>query len=109
MLWDQVQIKRVLFQECLTKVILSLNGGHIKGGEPLEGRTSETLLEHADQKPLISLKLCEVTAIRPQMGNGTSLTVILIKVRDLEVWWEYYLWKVVEVPKLEGLAIAALH
>ena len=81
-LWDQVQIKRVLFQECLTEVVRSPDGGHIKGGEPHEGRTSETLSEQADQKPLISLDLCEVTAIGPYMRNGVALAFILFKVRD---------------------------
>ena len=44
-LWDQVEIKGVLLQELLTKVVPSSDHGHVKGSEPLERKASETLLE----------------------------------------------------------------
>ena len=92
----------------LTEVAPSLDGGHIKGSEPLEGRASQTLLEQADQQSLVSLKLSEISAVRSQMGNGAASTIILVEVRDVEFRWEHCLWKIAEVLKLVGLAITAL-
>ena len=90
-LGDQVEVERVLFQKCLAKVVLSFDCGHVKGSEPLESRASQVFLEQADKQPLISLKLCEVSAICPQMRNGTALTNVFVKLREMEVRWEYCL------------------
>ena len=48
-------------------------------------------MEQADQQPLISLELSEVSTVGPQMGNGAALAIVLIKVWDVEVRWEYRL------------------
>ena len=109
MLWDQVHVEGVLFQERLTKVVLDLDGGHVKRGEPLEGRASQTFLEQADQQPLVNLELSEISAVCLQMSNGAAPTIIFIKIWDMEFWWEHGLWKVIEVVELVGLVINALH
>ena len=49
MLWEQVQVEGVLFQEHLTKVVSVFDGGHVKRGEPLEGRAGHTFLDQVDQ------------------------------------------------------------
>ena len=69
----------------------SLDSGNVKGSKPLEGRTSQTLLEQADQQLLVNLKLSEISAIRPHMGNKAALTIAFFKVRDTEVRWEHRL------------------
>ena len=43
------------------------------------------------------------------MGDGAALLVVLIEVQDVEVQWEYSLWKVAEILVLEGLPFATLH
>ena len=66
-------------------------------------------MEQADKKPLVALKLREIPAISPQMGDGVALAVVLVEVRDTEVRWKYSLWKVAEVTVFKGLALVALH
>ena len=66
-------------------------------------------MEQADQQPLVSLKLGEITTICLQMGYGAAPTIIFLKVRDLELWREYRLWEIAEVPELVGLVVYPLH
>ena len=80
MLWDHFEVKGVLLQERLAKVVPSLNGGYVKRGEPLEGWAGQTFLEQADQQPLVSLELSEISAVRLQMGNGAAPTIVFIKI-----------------------------
>ena len=84
-LGDQVKVEGVLHEERLAEVIPGLNRGHVKRGEPLKSRPNKTLLEYADQKPLVSLKLSKVFTVRPQMGDWAASTIILLEFRDMEV------------------------
>ena len=49
MLRDQVEVKGILLQESLGTVVPSLDGSHVNGCKPLEGRPRQTLLEQANQ------------------------------------------------------------
>ena len=70
---------------------------------------SQTLVEQADQKPLVSLQLCEVSVVRLQMQDWAASTIVFLKFQDVEIWRECRLWEVVEVLELVGLAVTALH
>ena len=98
-----------MFQECLIEVVLSFDGGHVKRGEPLEGRAGHTFLEQAHQQPLISLELSEISTVHLQMGNRVASTIIFVKVQDTEFQWEHRLWEVAEVPELVALVVSVLH
>ena len=102
---DQVQVEGILLQECLRKVVPSLDGGHVKGCEPLECGPCQTLLEQTYQQTVISLKLDKVAAICLQVGDWVASTIVFIKFQDVEVHWECHLWKVAEVLELVGLAV----
>ena len=61
-----------------------------------------------DQEPVVSLKLSKVSVVRPEMRDWAALPVILLKFRDMEIYREYCLWKITEVPELVGRAVSAL-
>ena len=90
-LQDQMKVEGILFQEHLAEVVPGLDRGHVERSEPFESRASQTPLEQVDKLPFISLKLCEVFAIRPQMGNKAAHSIVLLKPRDVEVLWQYRL------------------
>ena len=108
-LGDQVKVEGVLLDERLGKILPSLDRGYVKGSEPLERGARQTLLEQTDQEPFVSVELSKISAVDPQMQDGAAATVVLFEFRDAEVQRECGLWEVVEVPKLVGLAIPALH
>ena len=78
-LGDHVEIEGILLEECLAKVLPSLDCGHVKGSEPLERGVSQTLLEQADQEPVVSLKLSKVSVVCPQMRDGATSTVVFFE------------------------------
>ena len=43
------------------------------------------------------------------MGDGATITIIFLKVRDFELRWEYCLWEVKEVPELVKVEVRALY
>ena len=108
-LGDQVKVEGVLLDERLGKVLPSLDRGHVKESEPLEHGAGQTLLEQADQEPVVSLKLRKVFAVCLQMRNRAASIVVLFEFQDVEFHWEYHLWKETEVPESVGLAVCALH
>ena len=66
-------------------------------------------LEQVNEQPVISLELSKFSAIRLQMGDGATLTIILLEVRDFELRGEYCLWKIAEVPEMVRVEVRALH
>ena len=44
-----------------------------------------------------------------EMGDRAALTVIFLEFYDMEIWREYSLWEIAEVPELVGLEVSALH